>query len=785
MRVLALAFIATAFAVLSAPDIAAQPRSLFAPVPDSVVGVLPLPVPDAARGDGVLRSRLAVLDLGVLESAVSPGPGSGRPPVSVLFNLFEDAALAVAVDSVGTPALSAGYVLSGSTPDGVGAVVVVVYLDADGGVSAVSGSVSSDLGFFSISSTGSATVLVQQLDPAVSRFDEALEVPESAVPAAPPLGFDPGPEAAAGPSTIDILVVFTVLAESDVGGRRSMFALIDRLVAETNQAFRNGGVSTSLNLVGARPLEDLGVWIEHLDVGDDLKALALSDDGLLDGVHPLRDELGADLVHMLGYYPDDETACARAYRPSTLPEFWAAWGFGATDVSRCSDWYTFTHEIGHNLGLPHDRGTHFGSDRGAGLSVSWRPWAYGFTNASSFDPAVDSWCWATIMGYAQPCYDAGYQGVFPRLLWFSSPYQHAGDDPIGEFGEVETYAAIGPAHATRALEESRSYVAAYRGGPASTPTRLQITGPTSFREGAEARFRLDLGVPAPAGGVLWELWWKDGTAVYHVDYDNPGWASGLIEAGDTGASFSFRALSDDVADTGETFTLWVTTVDPALRSADFTVTIEDVPPVRRNRAPRVGAALPSLDLLRGGSETTVPLAGAFTDPDGDALSYTVRSSSPSIVSVRLSAVAAASVRPLAAGSTFIRVTATDSGGLSASQSFQVRVAYPPIPPFSDHPARAGLTSIRAVHMRELRSAADELRSRRSLPAFRWTDPVLTPGSSVLRAVHFREIREALEGVYRALGRTAPVWTDPVLVPGRTPVRAVHLNEIRRAVRQLE
>ena len=91
-----------------------------------------------------------------------------------------------------------------------------------------------------------------------------------------------------------------------------------------------------------------------------------------------------------------------------------------------------------------------------------------------------------------------------------------------------------------------------------------------------------------------------------------------------------------------------------------------------NRAPTTVGALPSLSLIEAQSET-VDVASFFTDPDGDNLTYSAVSSDNAVVTVSVSGsnVAATGV---AEGTAAVTVTATDPGGLSATQSFTVTVA---------------------------------------------------------------------------------------------------------------
>ena len=71
-----------------------------------------------------------------------------------------------------------------------------------------------------------------------------------------------------------------------------------------------------------------------------------------------------------------------------------------------------------------------------------------------------------------------------------------------------------------------------------------------------------------------------------------------------------------------------------------------------------------------------------------------------------------------------------------------------------------------------------------LPAFAWTAPTLTPGTTPVRRVHLTELRAALDAVYDALGRTRPSYTDATVAAGATAIEAVHLTELRKAVAAL-
>ena len=174
---------------------------------------------------------------------------------------------------------------------------------------------------------------------------------------------------------------------------------------------------------------------------------------------------------------------------------------------------------------------------------------------------------------------------------------------------------------------------------------------------------------------------------------------------------------------------------------------------------------------------------AFVDPDGDALLFTALSSAPQVVTA--SVTGAFVMLAASEGAATIPVTATDPGGLSATQSFTVTVEVSVSEPFTDHPIRPGVTPVKAVHFTELRARIDALRRAAGLQAFSWMDAVPTAGVMLVKLAHLREFREALGAAYVAAGRLAPGWTDPAPTAGSTPISAVHVMELRAAVVELE
>jgi len=113
-------------------------------------------------------------------------------------------------------------------------------------------------------------------------------------------------------------------------------------------------------------------------------------------------------------------------------------------------------------------------------------------------------------------------------------------------------------------------------------------------------------------------------------------------------------------------TITVTATDPGGESAtqSFQVTVP-------NRAPEAVGTIPNAE-VKAGETTTVDLGPYFSDPDGDALSYSASSSAPTIATASVTG-RVLTVTGRGSGMATVTVTAADPDGETAAQSFQVTV----------------------------------------------------------------------------------------------------------------
>ncbi|MDE2653063.1 MAG: Ig-like domain-containing protein [Gemmatimonadota bacterium] len=152
------------------------------------------------------------------------------------------------------------------------------------------------------------------------------------------------------------------------------------------------------------------------------------------------------------------------------------------------------------------------------------------------------------------------------------------------------------------------------------------------------------------------------------------------------------------------FTYVVADADGLADTATVAVTVTPV-----NDGPEAVGAIPDQMLDEGGDGVTVDLTPFFTDIDGDPMAFSAETSNADVVTAAVSGTGLV-LLPVVYGDATVIVTATDPGGLAATQRVTVGV--------SDGTARAVLSDAFAAMARSYLSSARMTLERRAAPGAR-------------------------------------------------------------------
>jgi hypothetical protein len=369
---------------------------LFIPVgPGETAGKL---IADRQPDLAVTRSRNVRIDWGSLQAAT--------PGETLQLNLFEDVNVNAVVSSVTEENGTVTWV--GQVVDDPMAQAFLVSSDGQ-----VAVDVHMPDGIYQVRSAGGDLHTVQQIDqsaypeemPPIEIGPDQLAASAADLKAAAPAASD-APVSEDDGGTLDVLVLYTPRARSTAGSQTAMTNLVNLAVAETNQSYANSGISQRIRLVSTQEI----AYTESGSMDSDLSNLQSASDSYMNQVHTLRNTYGADLVSLIvesGQY------CGIAYMMQDISSYFQAYAFSVVARSCATGYYSFAHELGHNMGARHDWYTDTSSYPDT--------YGHGYVNVSGR--------WRTIMAYDSECTVNGFSCT--RLQYWSNPGITRNGQPMG------------------------------------------------------------------------------------------------------------------------------------------------------------------------------------------------------------------------------------------------------------------------------------------------------------------------------------------------------------------
>lgn len=354
---------------------------------------------DALNEFQVIRSRLVNINfhrLCRLETGVAPQQADTGETAELMLNmnLFNDTDLTVEIHRV-EKTFSGGFSCTGHIAGIPGSEAVIV---VTGDI--VSANIATPDRFYQVRYVSDGTHQVRELDQ--SRFPPELpgvrvELDRESARTGPDLA-----EPADNAAFVDILVVYTAAARSGAGGTTAMENLIDLAISETNTGYGNSGVSQRLRLVHTAEVD----YSESgFNWSTTLSRLRQTSDGYMDEVHTLRDGYGADEVVLI---VNNTSSCGIGYVMQSVTTAFAPYAFAVVSRNCATGYYSFAHELGHNMGCAHDRDN-------ASVTGAYS-YSYGYQ-------APDK-AFRTIMSYNCP-------GGCTRVNYWSNPDKSYGGQDMG------------------------------------------------------------------------------------------------------------------------------------------------------------------------------------------------------------------------------------------------------------------------------------------------------------------------------------------------------------------
>lgn len=254
-------------------------------------------------------------------------------------------------------------------------------------------------------------------------------------------------------------------------------------MTETNASYLNSGIAQRVRLVHAEEVS----YVETSSTSSAafnaaLTCIQSTTDGCLDALHSTRDTHGADLVSL---WIENSGSCGLGYFNTS-----ASYAFSVVARTCVTGYYSFGHEMGHNMGAHHDPYVE--------ASTTPRTYQHGTTNAAAASP------WRTVMAYNNACTAAGVSCT--RIPYWSNPNVNYGGADMGDATTRDNH---------RVLNETAYAVANFR-------TSVQSTLPAAPTIGTAVPGNASISVAFTPGAI------GSGTLVSYWAYCTPNGGSTVV-----------------------------------------------------------------------------------------------------------------------------------------------------------------------------------------------------------------------------------------------------------------